>query len=144
MDLDRLKPRARLRNGITNGRADPTPPEIEPMMKLRAKAESRFSTVVWSAIMALTVARYAPSKTPAEIPPMISSIGSRVRATTKKRGAPPAIPRTSIHRRPFLSERIPRGIASAAIASPSAPRTRPIVPVDTPTSGRKAVITIIR
>jgi hypothetical protein len=93
--------------------------------------------VVWSAIIAFTVARYVPSKIPPRHAAAAMTNASVVSANAKIM-AGPIDPSMSRRFPPCVGE-LPKGIAKTAMAMPSTPSRIPTVDVETPTSGDRLI-----
>src|SRR5881409_2869595 len=128
------------RNGNDKGSANPIPEKTLFRTNERANAAPRCSAVVWSAMIAFHDDRKAPSPTPAMTAARTSHRTSVVKANTRIDGGRIALPTSRRPFRPRRSEYTPSGAALTTIAIPRAPRISPTTWVETPISGKYAVM----
>jgi|GEM_PF-6656392 len=105
-------------------------------MNESAKAESRFSTVVWSAIIAFQVERKVPSSRPARALAMRRIVTSVVRAKTATVGTNANRPGRRTRFLPMRSARTAMGRDPITNAAPFTPRRSPTTSDPRPSSTR--------
>src|SRR5437867_11236726 len=96
--------------GISVGKRNPNAMDPLQMMNEREKAASRFSRLVWSAIIAFHVERAADSAIPRIMAARIRTAAFIVRAIRMIGIGTREVPIRSSFFRPLLSDNIPRGI----------------------------------
>src|SRR2546428_9633973 len=127
-------------NGNDRGSANPIPEKTLLRTNERANAAPRCSGVVWSAMIAFHDDRKAPSPTPATTAARTSHRTSVVKANTRIDGGRIALPTSRRPFRPRRAEDTPSGAALTTIAGPKAAEGSPSTCVETPISGKYAVM----